>query len=47
MAMLRWFVEDLATVAALMLVVAMIATWAEMLGGGKDQNNLIKIGDER
>jgi hypothetical protein len=26
--MLRWFVEDLATVAALMLVVAMIATWA-------------------
>jgi len=45
--MLRWFVEDLATVAALMLVVAMIATWAEMLGGWKDQNNLIKIGDER
>jgi hypothetical protein len=33
MAMLRWFVEDLATVAASMLVVAMIATWAEMLGG--------------
>jgi len=33
MAMLRWFVEDLATVAALMLVVAMIATWAVMLGG--------------
>ncbi len=31
--MLRRFVEDLATAAALMLVVAMIATWAVMLGG--------------
>jgi len=33
MAMLRWFVEDLATLAALMLVVAIIAACSVMLGG--------------
>jgi hypothetical protein len=32
-AMLRWFMEDLATLAALMLIVATIAAWAVMLGG--------------
>jgi hypothetical protein len=31
--MLRWFVEDLATLAALMLVVAIIAACSVMLGG--------------
>ena len=32
-AMFRWFMEDLATLAALMLAVAIIAAWAVMLGG--------------
>jgi hypothetical protein len=33
MAMLKWFVEDLATLAALMLVIAIIAACSVMLGG--------------
>jgi hypothetical protein len=32
-AMLRWFMEDLATLAVLMLAVAIIAAWVVMLGG--------------